>query len=595
MNDLTKKSISIIGIIFSIIMLILVLNKIELYSDDFYYKSFLKGDFIKLNIEHYEKVNGRVLVHILDEIMLNMNIYVYIAFLILCLSYDFYFVSKFILLKTNYYSKENLLYSIGISFILFLLIDVYVLKETAFWITGAFNYVLPITISFIALSVITKVLNENKINIIQIILIFIAGATTEQGFIITFLLTIGYFIIHNLDKKIIINKNEIIILISEILGFLTIFLSPASRRRAIETKTIFNSSIFDLIEENFETFAERIVGENSIYIIISLFVISIAFLSLKEKRLNKILISGFFIGIPIILANLLEKTSSKFNIIMTVALIVYVLISIIELFKIKNLRNISLMLCAAFLLQGATFLLGEISYRALFILSLICVICAANNFTIFINGVGGSIARPVPDILVTLLIILGTTHMLPIIKGYSYNKSIFDDMRASIENYEEKGYVEINLNIDNRYAHTMGYLNGDFYDYFMVNYGIKEIEKDVYFFRDEASKIFINGKRIKYPAILKENIVYVPTRYVAEALEGKCEWTIDKTKYFFDKYYVIIDNFSKKIIESSKKEYVNIELSDSIENYMNRSYINIEDLKYIIGEVRDNIKVGLDI
>ena len=29
-------------------------------------------------------------------------------------------------------------------------IDVYVLKETVFWITGAFNYILPITISILA-------------------------------------------------------------------------------------------------------------------------------------------------------------------------------------------------------------------------------------------------------------------------------------------------------------------------------------------------------------------------------------------------------------------------------------------------------------
>ena len=85
----------------------------------------------------------------------------------------------------------------------------------------------------------------------------------------------------------------------------------------------------------------------------------------------------------------------------------------------------------------------------------------------------------------------------------------------------------------------------------------------------------------------------VPTRYVAEALNGDCEWTTEKTKYIFEKYYVIIDNFSKKIIECSNKEHIDTCLN--LENYMNRSYINVESLKYVLGDVRYNIKVGLDI
>ena len=46
---------------------------------------------------------------------------------------------------------------------------------------------------------------------------------------------------------------------------------------------------------------------------------------------------------------------------------------------------IALFLATAFLLQGATFALGEVSHRAIFILTLICVICTANILTIVIN------------------------------------------------------------------------------------------------------------------------------------------------------------------------------------------------------------------
>ena len=596
MTKRLKKQISIVSILFSVIILIFILNKIELYSDDFYYKSFLNGDlknFINLNIEHYQKVNGRVIVHLLNEIMLNMNIYVYIVFIILCLLYDFYIVSKLILSQTKLYSKENMVYSISISMLLFLLIDIYVLKETAFWISGAFNYIFPITISIAAFSVIKSILDNNKINIFQIFLIFLASATTEQGFMATILFTIVFSIIHNIDKKIILDKKETLFLIIELLGFTTIFLSPASRLRADNTKTIFNTSIIELFEENFETLATRLVGENSIFIIISLLIISISLLAYREKKLSKVLLSGFLISGVIVYKNLFGESSERFEIIMTSTVIIYVIISIIELFKVRNYRMISLILTVAFLLQGGTFALGEISYRAIFILSLICLVCTANIFTIFINSVGESNARPLHIISVIFLIILATIHIIPIINGYAYNKSIFDDMRKSIEDYDINGYVEINLNIDTKYAHTMGYLNGDFYDYFMDNYGI--VEKDVHFIKDDASQIFINGKRLKYPAIIEGENTFIPTRYAVEILEGNCEWTFDKTKYYVDDYYVILDNYSNKIIECSNSKNINIDLSSDMRIYMNRTYINIDELKNIIGENENEVKVGLDI
>lgn len=143
MNFFTKKNVSIIGIIIAILFLVMTTSMITLYSDDFYYISFFDGgfsEFVQNNINHYLNVNGRVLVHILDEICLNLGKIPYILTLVGMLLYIFYTSNKiilsFILPKDNI--KNNILYSTCLSMILFLFIDVCVLKETAFWITRFF-------------------------------------------------------------------------------------------------------------------------------------------------------------------------------------------------------------------------------------------------------------------------------------------------------------------------------------------------------------------------------------------------------------------------------------------------------------------------
>ena len=153
------KRVIIIGIIFLTILLGGIVSKMELYADDFFYITFLNDgwqNFIDQNIVHYQEVNGRVFVHILAEILLNSHRMIYLLFLLLCLGYIFYAASSFLLQKTSCFNLENCLTSICISFSLFFCITVFILKETVFWITGAMNYILPVAISFLAISIIQK-------------------------------------------------------------------------------------------------------------------------------------------------------------------------------------------------------------------------------------------------------------------------------------------------------------------------------------------------------------------------------------------------------------------------------------------------------
>ena len=55
------------------LVFILLFSWVVMYADDYYYASFFKNgisSFISMNIDHYQTFNGRVLVHILAEIVL---------------------------------------------------------------------------------------------------------------------------------------------------------------------------------------------------------------------------------------------------------------------------------------------------------------------------------------------------------------------------------------------------------------------------------------------------------------------------------------------------------------------------------------------
>ena len=167
-------------------------------------------------------------------------------------------------------------------------------------------------------------------------------------------------------------------------------------------------------------------------------------------------------------------------------------------------------------------------------------------------------------------------------------------MRNSINNYSNVGFVEIDINIDNKYAHTMGYENGAFFDYFLENYGIKTIEDKVFFVKDKESEIYVDETKLTYPAFFENEEIYVPTRAIVEALEGTCEWTKETTKYYCDDYFVTMDNYSNVIIDCSDAEKINTSLKNSFRTYISRSYINFNQLEYIIGEHKNRVYKNID-
>ena len=246
---------------------------------------------------------------------------------------------------------------------------------------------------------------------------------------------------------------------------------------------------------------------------------------------------------------------------------------------------LSLFLIVATCVQGTAFGLGEVSYRTLFPLTLIIILSIANIFSNF------NIKVKIP--LLLLFFVTGICYITPTCIGYYNNKEIIDDMKESIKNYGSTGKININTNINHKYSHIMGYENADFLEYFYKYYGILEYTDNIYYnLNGDASKLFVNDKQIQYSACLDDNNIYLPIRFIIESLGGTCDWNDSNVKYSLNNYYIVIDNISSKIVDCSNSKFIGIDLSNSIKQYLSRSYINLNDLLYFIYNTHCKITIG---
>ena len=443
---------------------------------------------------------------------------------------------------------------------------------------------------------IKKMMDTHQFNFWGVVLAFLAGASTEQGFMLILILSLTYFIMERITLKNIHLQGVkvfIVMVFSEVLGFLTIFLSPASRARTLGTPTIFNTSIPDLFTLNFAAFSNRLVGKEGGYLIVSILILMIASFAYHHKELNRGLMVGFFISLGIILYDTLVTETSTVTIVFAIIVMAYILFAIIEFAKKPEFHSLALFLIAASFVQAGMYALGEYSYRSFFILSVICIMLIATVLTEFIVKLKH---KRYSIVLVCMMILLEVCVAFPIYQGYSYNKTLFDKMRESIQNYERTKFIEIDMNVDKRYAHTMGYENGSFLDYFYGEYGItEEVEPNVYYIMDDAHKIYIGNQLLNYPLYTSESgFVYVPARLLVETLGGTCEWNPESTTYSYHDYMLVVDNITGQIISCSNEEYIGVSLHEYFESYMGRRYIKLSGIKYLIGmDINDiEMKIG---
>lgn len=230
--------------------------QIGLFGDDYFYATFFGENFLELHKQHYLESNGRIIVHLLDSIFLALPRFTWSILNSLMLTGIAYFGSKILTLFSD---KKNVLIKSIIIFIFgTLILDISITRQSVYWITGSFNYVYPIFLLFWYWYVLlknSKTNFEGKKLLTTSLLAFFTSATVEQGALMTFGLTVLFFLYNLINNK----KNNTthnlkrlsIILLCSFIGMISVICSPAQFvRYEIETKEAY--SIVDSLDKNID-------------------------------------------------------------------------------------------------------------------------------------------------------------------------------------------------------------------------------------------------------------------------------------------------------------------------------------------------------
>ena len=190
------------------------------------------------------------------------------------------------------------------------MLDIYVIRQSVYWVTGSFNYVYPLFMLLWYWYVLFKFSNDNfkgkKLLLISI-LAFFASATVEQCGMMAFGLTVLFFLYRFIINKKTGNLNSgqsilapIIILICSLVGIVSVICSPAQFIRfGLEAKESF--SIIDSIKNGTVFLKNVFLNLYKPHLILLLLTLVLSFITIKKsKNLNKkqifILGSSFILG-----------------------------------------------------------------------------------------------------------------------------------------------------------------------------------------------------------------------------------------------------------------------------------------------------------
>lgn len=181
------------------------------------------SDFLYFMRYHYDYVNGRTWVHLLLILFLRFGVYAWRVFMPACLTTSAYLIARLVSS-----SAQTLQKALVWTCAAFLCVHAAVYEETLFWMTGSFNYILPVP--FICLLLLS--LRSGKHLWCTPILALLCGSSTEQYGMITFgclLLWLGYRVFRQKERA--HRVWFIVSILSTLAGLLTVVLSPSVRAR----------------------------------------------------------------------------------------------------------------------------------------------------------------------------------------------------------------------------------------------------------------------------------------------------------------------------------------------------------------------------
>lgn len=505
-----------------------VSSLITLYADDFYYGIFLHDGwrgFWHLTAEHYLTINGRALVHFVNELMLLFGTKIFVLISPLCLL-GFGFAAAYTAEPPQ--TSFNRACSVAFFLILaFFVMPVSLLRETMLWVTGWSNYFLPLLFVVASFRCQQQYLAGNKRGAaLPVFVCFISGATTEQGGLVAFVLVAAYALCDHLHTGFLRAKSRRWLLPFAVLaGYLTVMLAPGTFARQGYSPALSLHGI----GEAFLAQSEYLTQADGCGILLALVCLSIA-LTAVRRRLTLWLMSGILPAAALLVCTFWNGASPFVCGIAAGAVALYLLAAALILMTKKEYCRSGCFLLAALAAEGLMLFAPPTGIRTVFLPLALAAVPAA---CLFADALACSDRRRTHILVYSSAFLICTACFTPTLAGYTRNSRILQQNLYGLSQAATNGYAVISMDAEERYGYTMPYEDGFFLKYFREYYQLSDDIK-LYFTRRDCPPLFCSGQPCEYPAVEENGQLLLPFEPLLRALGGEVYWTENGTILFWD-------------------------------------------------------------
>ncbi len=279
---------------YTVISHFITMQTLPLFGDDYYYATFFSNGFsgfISETVRHYTEVNGRALIHFIDELLLlDRSLTLWSIFAAATISALIFFSAK--IGAMEYKERNAPRFYLSLIFVCFgfCTLSPHIARVSVFWATGTLNYLFPATVliifSYYALKAIEKG-NKGWENAVMIISGFVTSASVEQAagcsLCVALYVSATSFIRKQKPKKALIAA-DILMLI----GISTLLFAPGVGIRMNYYPDFYSLSLFGKIKLSFLPLFVSNIGETGYQLLTAaLFLLIPAALYIKEKSISK--------------------------------------------------------------------------------------------------------------------------------------------------------------------------------------------------------------------------------------------------------------------------------------------------------------------
>lgn len=473
-----------------------------LYSDDFVYGTYFLdgfGNFVGKNVEHYQNVNGRVFVHLVLEgiLFFKDTLFRFVLPLMLLLFAEmFYAICK--------EESGNRIAFLSLSMCGIMLMPLAVMREGVLWMAGAVNYILPSILILSGFYVIVKS-TADRVKPIYYPLMFLCGATTEQGgagVLCASVLWVAFCIV----KKKNFTKNVYVLILLSLIGYLSVILSPATFGRM----TGETSSAVGNLSGGVESFCGMFLKDSGLIWVFAFAGIVSAFIC---ARRNLLIFLIDIIGVVLAVIFHFNRGYMQAFAILSAAVVyssVYMMYK--GICEKEAVLMITAIVSAVMLMFSTTY--GSRNFLPFYLIMMcVCMLGVCN--------IAERMNEKKHLIFMLAVFVLSFIYFVPTFSGYRNNRRVIDENLKSV--YSSASDIEYNMDIDRKYSYTQ------FYEYDEYNRGFRKIydiadDDKIFLYGTDFKKLVINKVRCENPIYVKDNVEYYPLRDVVEANGGKIEW-----------------------------------------------------------------------